>query len=151
VSGTPAESFVALSAALTGFREVDLWGTGQAQAYLDELLATVGDGIVARLLATGEAALEAADPVAAIADTVMADADLGPVARNVIVLWYLGQWNPLPQAWRDRHGASPLDVSRVISAAAYSSGLAWIAAGAHPLGANPGGFGSWANPPARSA
>jgi hypothetical protein len=143
----PADSFVALSAALTAFREAELWGTGQVERYLDELIATVGDAIVARLLTTAEEALRAPDPTAALRELVMDDRDLGPVARNVIVLWYLGQWNALPNAWRNRNGASPRDVARVISADAYASGLVWKAIGAHPMGANPPGYGSWANPP----
>jgi len=148
VNGTPSRSFVALSAALTGFRSVDLWGTGQVDPYLNELIATVGDGLVARLLQAGDEALRSPDPAKALEQLVMSDAELGPVARNVIILWYLGQWNPLPNEWRDRHGASPLDVSRVISADAYRSGLVWTAIGAHPMGADPPGYGSWANPPA---
>ena len=39
----PAQSFAALSAALTGFRVAELWGTGQVEPYLAEVLATVGD------------------------------------------------------------------------------------------------------------
>jgi hypothetical protein len=114
------------------------------ERYLDELYATVGDAIVARLLATGEEALRTGE----LQVLVMDDPDLGPVARNVIVLWYLGQWNALPNEWRNRNGASPLDVPRVISADAYAAGLVWTAIGAHPMGAKPPGFGSWANPPA---
>jgi hypothetical protein len=144
---SPAESFAALSAALTGFRQADLWGTGQVEAYLNELIATVGGEIVARLLAAGEEALGSPDPVAALQQLVLDEPDLGPVAQSTIILWYLGQWTPLPNAWRNRHGANPLDVARVISADAYVSGLVWPAVGAHPMGAKPGGYGSWAAPP----
>lgn len=144
---TPTEAFVALSAALTGFRGVDLWGTGQVKPYLGELLATVGEDIVAQLLAQGEKALGSPDPTAALEQLVMDDEDLGPVAQSLIILWYLGQWSPLPNAWRNRNGANPLDVPRVISADAYTSGLVWTAIGAHPMGAKPGGYGSWARPP----
>jgi hypothetical protein len=140
----PTQAFVALSAALTGFREVDLWGTGQAGRYLDELIRTVGDAIVARLLVTGGEAVR----TGRLQALVMDDRDLGPLARNVIALWYLGQWYALPNDWRNRNGASPRDVQRVISADAYASGLVWRAAGAHPMGAKPPGYGSWANPPA---
>ena len=147
MSGTPARSFAALCAALTGFRESDLWGTGQVQPYLGELLNTVGEEIVARLLAAGDTALASPDPVRALQQLVMDDEDLGPVAQSLITMWYLGQWSPLPRDWRDRNGANPLDMARVISADAYTSGLVWTAIGAHPMGANPGGFGSWANPP----
>jgi hypothetical protein len=141
------DSFVALSAALTGFRATELWGTGQAEAYLSELLETVGEAIVARLLATGDEALRADDPETALRERVMDDPTLGPIARNTIILWYLGQWNALPNEWRNRHGASPRDVPRVVSADAYESGLAWRAFGAHPMGAKPTGYGSWAQPP----
>lgn len=147
----PVDSFVALSATLTGFRATELWGTGQAETYMTELLETVGEPIVARLLTTGDEALRADDPEEALRARVMDDPDLGPVARNVIILWYLGQWNALPNEWRNRHGASPRDVPRVVSADAYQSGLAWRTFGAHPMGAKPTGFGSWANPPSTPA
>jgi len=137
MTGTPLERFVALSAALTGFRTVDLWGTGQARAHLDLVLTVAGDGLGARLLE--------ADP----ADTgaLLADPDLGPLARNLIVLWYLGQWDQMPRDWRDRHGASPADVAHVASAAAFRAGLVWPAIGSHATSANAPGFGSWATPP----
>jgi hypothetical protein len=113
------------------------------ERYLDELYATVGDAIVARLLTTGDEALHSGR----LKTLVLDDPDLGPVARNTIVLWYLGQWDALPREWRDRHGASTLDVPRVVSADAYTAGLVWRAIRAHPMGADPPGFGSWANPP----
>jgi hypothetical protein len=129
------ERFVALSAALTGFRDVDIHGTGQARAYLDLVLSVAGDDLTARLLdATPQEAL--------------ADPDLGPLARNLIVLWYLGQWDQMPRGWRDRHGAAPADVARVASAAAFRAGLVWPAIGTHPSSAKAPGFGSWATPPA---
>jgi hypothetical protein len=131
----PLARFVALSARLTGFREVDLHGTGQARAHLDLVLAVAGEPLTARLLA--------ADPRRALADP-----DLGPLARNVIVLWYLGQWDELPRDWRDRNGAAPADVAHVASAAAFRAGLVWPAIGTHATSANPPGFGSWATPPA---
>jgi hypothetical protein len=130
----PLERFVALSAELTGFRDVDIWGTGLARRHLDLLLAVAGDDQVAKLLA-------------ARADHALADPDLGPLARNLIVLWYLGQWDQMPRRWRDRHGASPEDTAGVASAAAFREGLVWPAIGAHPTGAKAPGFGSWATPP----
>ena len=147
MSNTPAQSFAALSAELTGFGVAELWGTGQVEPYLAEVLATVGDDVVAHLLREGDEALDSTDPRQALQERVLDDARLGPVARNVIVLWYLGQWDPLPQAWRNRYGASPLDVARVVSPAAYRSGLVWSAIGAHPMGAEGPGYGSWATAP----
>lgn len=128
------ERFVALSAELTGFREVDIWGTGQAKRHFDLVLEVAGDDLVARLLDSH-------------ARHALADPDLGPLARNLIVLWYLGQWDQMPRRWRDRHGASPADTAGVPSAAAFREGLVWTAIGAHPTGAKPPGFGSWATPP----
>jgi hypothetical protein len=137
MSAAPLDRFVALSAALTGFRAVDLLGTGQARAYLDLLLSVAGDALGARLLE--------AQPEDAAA--VLADPDLGPLARNLIVLWYLGQWDQMPRDWRDRHGAAPADVAHVASAAAFRAGLVWPAIGTHATSANAPGFGSWATPP----
>ena len=137
----PLDRFVALSAALTGFRAVDLWGTGQARAHLGRVLEVAGEELCARLLA--------ADPEQT--GPLLADPDLGPLARNLIVLWYLGQWDQMPRAWRDRHGAAPADVAQVASAAAFRAGLLWPAIGTHAMSANAPGFGSWAMPPERDA
>lgn len=142
------ETFVALSVELTGFRAVDLAGTGQVDAYLGTLAAIVGDGVVGQLLGVAAKILQDGDDVHdRINERILADPWLGPVARNVIVMWYLGQWDQLPQAWRAAYGANPLDESRVLSAAAYREGLVWPAIGAHPMGAKPTGYGSWAQPP----
>jgi hypothetical protein len=134
VSEEPLERFVALSAELTGFRRVDLHGTGQARAHLDLLASIAGEDLTARLLA-------------ADAQHALADPDLGPLARNLIVLWYLGQWDQLPRAWRERNGASPEDTARVASAAAFRAGLVWPAIGTHAMSANAPGFGTWAKRP----
>ena len=138
MTDAPLERFVELSAALTGFRASDLWGTGQARAHLDLVLSVCGEGLGARLLAAHP------DHIGA----VLADPDLGPLARNVTVLWYLGQWDQMPRAWRDRHGASPADVAHVASAGAFRAGLVWPAIGTHAPSAGAPGFGSWATPPA---
>ena len=135
MSAGPLERFLALSAALTGFRAVELQATGLAREHLDLVLSVAGEALGARLLA--------ADP-----EDVLADPDLGPLARNLIVLWYLGQWDQMPREWRARHGAAPADEPGIASAAAYRAGLVWPAIGTHAMGANAPGFGSWAEPPA---
>src|SRR4029079_394665 len=53
VREAPAQSFAAISAALTGFRVAELWGTGQVEPYLAEVLATVRDGDDTRLPRNG--------------------------------------------------------------------------------------------------
>ena len=138
------ESFAALSAALTGFTEAELWGTGMVEPYLDELFATVGDAIVARLLTAGEEALRT-DGLKALVLGRPRPRPGRPHHDHPLVP---GPWTPLPSDWRDRHGASPLDVPRVISADAYAAGLVWRAVGrpsmapSHPAtarGRTPGG------------
>lgn len=138
------DDFIALSVALTGFGRLQLLGTGVGPEYLRVLDSIVPDGIVSALLREG-ASLPPGDDAATA--RLLDDAVLGPVARNIIVMWYSGTWNALPERWREANGRAAGDVSRVISAAAYLAGLQWAAAGAHPAGASPGGFGSWSSPP----
>jgi hypothetical protein len=85
-----------------------------------------------------------AEREAAVRSTILADDKLGPVAQNLIRMWYCGTWTALPAAWRSTYGASPLDTNHVVSAEAYQAGLQWAAAGAHPAGARQQGYGAWA-------
>lgn len=143
----PVAAFVTVSAALTGFTEAELWGTGQVDAYLGRLTDVAGADVTGELLETALTALKATDPKTELRLKVLDDEDLGPVARNAMVMWYLGQWDPMPATWRERHGMHPEDDALVVSAAAWRAGLVWPAIGSHPMGAQPTGFGSWAEPP----
>ncbi len=129
------ESFVELSEALTGFDRVQLLGTGMAEEYLRAVDEAVPAPVLEELLAADDAV------------TVLEDVKLGPVARNVILLWYCGTWTALADEWHAAHGSSPADVNRVVSAESYQAGLQWVAAGAHPIGARPQGYGAWSVPP----
>jgi hypothetical protein len=144
------EQFAAVSAALTGFDEAELHGTGLVATYLDLLTEVLGAPFTDRFLAAAHAVVtRAGDALASeLRLRLLDDATYGPVARNVAVLWYLGQWDQLPAAWRDRQGASTLDETGVVSPEAYRGGLVWLAAGVHPQGAHQQGFGAWALPPA---
>jgi hypothetical protein len=132
---TRSERFAVLSARLTGFGRVTLLGTGMTAEYLASLDAVVGAPLVDELLE--------ADDV----DVLLQDARLGPVARNLILLWYCGTWTALPEEWRAAYGTSPLDATRVASPEAYQAGLQWVVAGAHPAGARQQGFGAWSVAP----
>jgi hypothetical protein len=77
---------------------------------------------------------------------------LGPVARNIIRLWYVAIWYELPKRWKERFGGidgemPEFDETYVVSPAAYTEGLLWRAIGAHPAGAKAPGYGEWAEPP----
>ena len=147
-----AARFLALSAVLTGFQKVDLLGTGLVQPYCAEVTGIIGDEISGELftLATeiigrhekNEAALETA-----IRREILASPKLGPVARNIIKLWYLGTWNQMPADWRSQYGASLRDVDHIISALSYEESLVWRAMGSNPQGAKQPGFGTWSLPP----
>lgn len=152
VSDLTRQRFVALSVVLTGFDDAELWGTGMVDPYLDWLRSVVGDQRTGDLLSASQATIDAAGGKPAVLErlfliNILEDDALGPLARNLIVLWYLGQWNQLPADWRDLHGASALDQTCIISPDAYVQGLAWKAIHTHPTGAKMPGYGSWALPP----
>jgi hypothetical protein len=143
------DGFLGLSAALTGFAVYDLQGTGVAGEYLGTLRRIVPQAAGELLDAWRE--IERTTPPEGVEEAVgariMDDPMLGPVAQNVITLWYTGIWPPMPDAWRYAYGASPADVNHVVSALAYQEGLMWKAAGTHPMGAKQPGYGTWALPP----
>jgi hypothetical protein len=147
------DRFTGLSSFLTGYGRVELLGTGLAGLYLKTLDTVLPAEVVDELLDAFAALPADRDHAAGSAagraggETILDDPKLGPVARNVILLWYCGTWAALPDAWRAAYGASPFDTSRVISAEAYQGALQWAAAGAHPAGARQQGYGAWSLPP----
>src|SRR4051812_27023508 len=119
-----------------------------APVYYAELRAIVGDELAIALTRAGRLALHWPDDVEEqLRLKVMDDPDLGPLARNLVVLWYTGGWVQLPADWRERNGASSLDGDRLLSAQSWTEGLMWPAIGAHPTGAKLPGFASWVGPP----
>jgi hypothetical protein len=144
--------FLAISSALTGFDEADLQGTGLVDAYLYEVQAVIGDVEATAFIGAGVSALLAGDGDPARTDAalaaLLAHPRFGPVARNVITMWYLGTWSRMPDGWYGDRPRNILDVDRVISAQAYVESLVWRAAGTHPPGAKQPGFGSWSLAPA---
>jgi hypothetical protein len=142
-----SELLLGLSALLTGFDRVQLFGTGMIEEYSRALEAVLPAGVLDELLTAYERLPAGDDREGALAAEILGDPKLGPVARNVILLWYLGAWAGMPDDWRAAYGTSRLDDHHVISAAAYQAGLQWVAAGAHPAGSAAQGFGSWAAAP----
>ncbi len=140
------DRFLAFSAEVTAFGVVELQGTGQPEAYLKTVDDVVGTALVDELLA-----LHAESPHTArdahLRRTIFGDGKLGPIARNIVKLWYSGVWYELPTAWTETYGPAPKDVTFVVSPSSYVEGLLWTAIGAHPAGAKAPGYGSWAAPP----
>jgi hypothetical protein len=146
-TGARAEAFLALSEVLTGFGRVQLAGTGQTDSYLRVLDAVLPAGLLDELLGAAGSLPGGTGRGAAVRPAFLDDPKLGPVARNIILMWYRGTWTALPEEWRAVYGTSPLDTDHVVSAPAYQSGLQWVAAGAHPAGALQQGYGAWAEAP----
>lgn len=146
------DDFVALSGALTGYTAAELRGTGMGETYLAHVAAIVGESFAARMWQVGHDVVHRAghDLESEIELRMLDDPDFGPVARNLIVLWYTGQWVQLPREWRQRNGANPNDVDAILSADSYTEGLVWNAIGTHPQGAKAPGFATWVTPPTRS-
>ena len=136
--------FLRLSVILTGFDEYELLGTGMLETYYDELLLIIG----AREAGSLFGALLRVDDgdERAFRSVILEDPRYGPVARNVLTMWYLGAWTQLPREWRNNYGATSYDTDHVVSAAAYRESLVWPVAGTHPMGAKQQGYGSWAKP-----
>ncbi|MFI6037752.1 hypothetical protein ACIBBD_26945 [Streptomyces sp. NPDC051315] len=147
---TPQQIFTDLSCALTGFDRAELAGTGMIETYYDTLLRIIGEREAGQLLRAAAEALETDrenhDRAALEAD-VIDSPRFGPVVVSLIKLWYLGTWYPPGGGHRDVSGSTADDVEHVVSARGYREGLVWAAAGTHPMGAKPPGFGSWAEPP----
>lgn len=156
------DEFLFLSVGLTAFEETELLGTGLAHQYLAKVRGVCGDEVVTALLDAHRAARADVASVAgsfdralpdlalfdrALRHRIFSDDRLGPVARNVIKLWYSGMWYGLPTEWTDCYGAQNAAETSTVTAASYQEGLLWRAIGANPPGAKAPGYGSWAKPP----
>jgi len=148
------DDFVELSSELTGFSVAELEGTGLAESHFTEVRELVGERIFGRLLITWDKIRNESKSSKArqtgihkeIFGSEWGDL-LGPIALNIVRLWYLGNWFQMPREWRHKYGAAANDQTRVVSAEAYREGLVWDAICAHPTAAKQPGFGSWAFPP----
>lgn len=126
------EQFLDLSVALTGYSRVDLQGTGLVGEYWCELVSSAGEETSRELLDAWERVQRSTDALEpALRREILSCPKLGPAARNLVKMWYLGQWS-------DDH---------VVSGEAYQQGLVWDAIGAHPMAAKQQGFGTWSLPP----
>ena len=146
------QRFVAFSAEVTGFTKFDLVGTGQAESYLATVNRVVGEGFLDDLLDAYDDVSERArdDPAqmnSLLRRDIFSDEKLGPIARNVIKLWYVGIWYQVPRDWMEEFGEWDANDMFTVSAAAYTEGLLWPALGTNPPGAKGPGYGSWAAPP----
>ena len=148
----PLSEFLYLSAALTGFSVVDLQATGVANDYLTLVTKMVGERLCFDLWSetrkiAGDLPVVNSRVEREVNRKILLHRMFGPVARNILLLWYNAIWYELPAGWTDKQGANALDHDHVVSAEAYQTALVWQAMGAHPPAAKPTGFASWALKP----
>jgi hypothetical protein len=147
------QNFLEFSAEATAFTVFELQGTGMVEDYMKTVDDVAGPAVLDALLEAygrilaGASGATPADRKAQMSREIMGDTRLGPIARNIIKLWYSGTWNKLPHSWSERFGTAPTDRTFVVSPSAYIEGLLWKAIGAHPAGAKAPGYGSWASAP----
>jgi hypothetical protein len=142
--GDAFDKFSQLSVALTGFSEAELQATGLMRIYFEELGLVLGHGIREKYF---DSNLEHA--------SLLSDTLWGPLTRNLIRMWYVGQWKKLPEGWAKRFSKDDFNgfdefsrnVDRIISPRSYTEGLAWKAVGVNPMGAKEPGFASWTERP----
>jgi len=143
----PFEKFILLSVQLCGISSFDLMGTGYARRYFETVESIVGRESFHRLLEAFDV-LPAAPANAALQASILNHPEFGPIARNIIKLWYTATWFQLPPTWRQNFGERPNDRTFVPYTYAYTESLLGPAVGAHPAGAKPTGHQSWTLPPA---
>lgn len=129
------EIFLKISAFLTGFETVDLQGTGQVDTYFALVEEYANSDNLKFFLEEARSILEKGEVNRAtineaIKENLMPSSSYQGLAKNIITLWYTGNWN-----------------NDVVSPETYKQGLIWGIANAHPPGAKQPGFGSWANKP----
>ena len=84
-----------------------------------------------------------------IITAVNASEDTKFLARSIVLLWYLGSWyKPADLKSNSALGTRKLISSQVVSATAYTQGLVWLIAQAHPMGYSNLQFGYWSRDPA---
>lgn len=139
------EIFVDLSVVLTGFSKDKLQPTHDtlklSEEYYDTLVKEVAAPTLNQL---AEAFTSLQDPsgnvdLAKFKEEIINNTDLGPIAKNIIQMWYVGIWYYIPFNAGEGY---------IISDNAYTHGLVWTAMQAHPMGYSEENFGYWETAPA---
>jgi hypothetical protein len=127
--------FLEVSALLTGFSKTELKATGMLESYYNTILKNEDKQDIdyffldVHVLLSEKSHTEE-EIEAILSSNFMADSAYNGLAKNIIILWYTGNWG-----------------SEIISSASYIQGLMWNAGHAHPPGAKQPGYGSWADVP----
>ena len=127
------DDFIQLSLVLTGERRLNQL---VAEQYLKRIEnGPLGSNLSNLLQVFHEIQASGGDVVEEVGKRIIADASLGPLAKQITILWFTAQ------IFDDQgHG-------KFETAEQYFSALVWSAIGAHPLGLSGGYFGHWRYPP----
>jgi hypothetical protein len=83
-----------------------------------------------------------------IINGVNASDDTKFLARSIVLMWYLGSWyTPADLKSNSQPGTRAFVPSQVVSPKAYTQGLVWQIAQAHPMGYSNLQFGYWSREP----
>lgn len=140
-------NFVGLSTILTGYPQDQLAPQidpiGLASEYLNWMMQNADQAAFLKTLSTYQtiaAQFPPADQPAQVQQQILSDPVMGSIARRMIRLWYLSTWYTTEPPDPNMDG-------QVVSMNAYTMGLAWDAAQAHPMGYSELHFGYWAVAP----
>jgi hypothetical protein len=143
-SNEQSDTFLAISAWLTGYEPVELQGTGMVQTYYSTLREKIKaldlDAFFAEsdfILKMAQTNVDAAK--ARTASHLMQNSSFNSLGKQIILMWYIGQWFADPSG--DPNNSAQID------AQSYVEALMWPTADTHPPGAKQPGFGSWAEKP----
>lgn len=148
------EHFLEFSVAITGFSKFNLQGTGQASLYFSTIYDIVGENIFRELLETfhklklkAESTNNPSVLQKELRAQIFGSEKLGPIARNILKLWYVATWYQLPPSWQESFGTKENDKTFVVSPQAYPEGLLWPTLGVNPPAAKAPGYGTWSTHP----
>lgn len=151
-SDSTLKSFVNLSAILTGYSSDRLMPAidpiGLAKQYLDYLQnkqVDVKQNYIDQLFTSfaniaDQPGITPEQLAQEVENKILKDRDIGPIAKRIMRLWYLG-------VWYKNEPPKPFEDGTVISMNAYIRGLSWDAIQAHPMGYSEMRYGYWANSP----
>ncbi|WP_420587988.1 hypothetical protein [Marivita sp.] len=138
--------FIRLSVDLTGMSEYRIIGTGNAETFLDLAVDRCSEETIAAML-EAHGCVQSDTFERDMRHLILGDPRFGAIARNLLKLWYIGTWAPLPSDWYEVYGNSRENGPVIPSITAYTAGLLWPTIGGNPQGAKPLGYGMWAHPP----
>ena len=140
-NGSTIQTFIELSETLTGHGNLARKRDGDkslAESYYILIESAFHGQRLSKLLSTfGSLKGEGNSRLKEIDERIMRDEELGEIAREIVMLWYMSGFRP-PNETRDTAPQTPEQ---------YFQGLFWPTIRAHPLGLSGGYFGYWKYPP----